>query len=239
MEQQLEKWRKFETAVWRKVDCVAVMSDRDAQTAQSARRVAVLPNGVDCNRFAPVEREPEAWRMLFIGSFRHLPNLLGLEWFLKEVWPKLSASYQLHIIAGARHQYFLNFYGKSADVNLADPRLEVEGFVEDVRDAYRRVSIVIAPLTASAGTNIKVLEAMAMGKVVVSTPAGVHGLDLRPGEDVIVAADAAAMAREISLLSHDAQRRQAICRQARERALQYDWPGIARKQNDLYRQFYS
>ena len=239
LEQQLEKWRKFETAVWRKVDCVAVMSDRDAQTAQSARRVAVLPNGVDCTRFAPVEREPEAWRMLFIGSFRHLPNLLGLDWFLKEVWPKLSASYQLHIIAGARHQYFLNFYGKSADVNLADPRLEVEGFVEDVRDAYQRVSIVIAPLTASAGTNLKVLEAMAMGKVVVSTPAGVHGLDLRPGEDVIVAADAAAMAREISLLSHDAQRRQAICRQTRERALQYDWPGIARKQNDLYRQFYS
>ena len=238
-EQQLEKWRKFETAAWRKVDCVAVMSARDAETAHSSRRLAVVPNGVDCARFAPVEREPEAWRLLFIGSFRHLLNLLGLEWFLQEVWPQLSPSYQLHVIAGARQQYFLDFYGKTAAIHLADPRLEVEGFVEDVRHAYGRVSMVIAPLTASAGTNIKVLEAMAMGKVVVSTPAGVNGLDLRHGEDVIVAADAQTMAREIALLSRDAQRREAISRRARERALEFDWQGIARKQNDLYRQLYS
>jgi GT2 family glycosyltransferase/glycosyltransferase involved in cell wall biosynthesis len=225
LEQQLEKWRRFETEAWNSVDCVAVMSGKDADTAKTARHTIVLPNGVDCTRFRPVDREPEAWRLLFIGSFRHTPNVQGLAWFLNEVWPKLHPAFQLHVIAGARHHYFLDLSGMSAEIDLSDRRLEVEGFVEDVRPAYERVSIVIAPLIASAGTNIKVLEAMAMGKVVVSTPAGVNGLDVTDGRDVIVRADAAVMARELAALSRDAHRRAAVSRRARETALRYDWAG--------------
>ena len=63
--------------------------------------------------------------------------------------------------------------------------VEVEGFVADVRPAYGRAGMVIAPLLASAGTNVKILEAMAMGKAVVSTPGGVNGLDLVDGRDVV------------------------------------------------------
>ena len=61
---------------------------------------------------------------------------------------------------------------------LDRPGIVVEGFVADVRPAYQRAAVVVAPLVASAGTNIKILEAMAMGKAMVSTPAGVNGLDL-------------------------------------------------------------
>lgn len=239
LEQQLAKWRRFEIEAWREVDCVAVMSSRDGETARTARRTIVLPNGVDCARFAPVDREPEAWRMLFIGAFRHQPNLQGLAWFLKEAWPRLNPSYQLHVIAGAKHQYFLEYYGMTSEIDLKNRRLEVEGFVEDVRQAYERVSIVIAPLVASAGTNIKVLEAMAMGKVVVSTPAGVNGLELEHGEEVIVCGDGESMAAEITCLSRDAQRRNKIGQRARSRAMEYDWAGIVRRQNELYQQLYS
>jgi glycosyltransferase involved in cell wall biosynthesis len=177
--------------------------------------------------------------MLFIGAFRHQPNLQGLAWFLKEVWPRLNPSYQLHVIAGAKHQYFLEFYGMAGEIDLKNRRLEVEGFVEDVRQAYERVSIVVAPLVASAGTNIKVLEAMAMGKVVVSTPAGVNGLELENGEEVIVCGDGEAMAREIACLSRDAERRNRIGESARRRAVEYDWAGIVHRQNELYQQLYS
>ena len=78
-----------------------------------------------------------------------------------------------------------------------------------------------------------------MGKVVVSTPAGVNGLELVHGEEVIVCGDRESMAAEIASLSSDAQRRNEIGRRARARAMEYDWAGIVRRQNELYGELYS
>src|SRR5439155_7102677 len=114
------------------------------------------------------------------------------------------------------------------------------GFVADVRPAYEQAAVVIAPLTASAGTNIKVIEAMAMGKAVVSTPAGVNGLDLSPGEDVIVTADAAQMAAAISELVKNPERRRRIELAARETVVrQYNWDAVALRQEELYQSLWS
>lgn len=234
LEQQLAKWTAFETAAWRQVDCVVTMSQKDSGMVTGAHRVVSLPNGVDTERFTPSDHEAEARRLLFIGSFAHLPNLLALEYFLKEVRPRLDAGFVLHVIAGARAEYFLDFYKDRVRVDLTTPGIEMEGFVSDVRDAYRRAELVLAPLTASAGTNIKVLEAMAMGRVVVSTSAGVNGLDVAPGLDCIVTSSAEEMAMAISALSADAAARKAIEVRARETALRYDWSEIARAQAELY-----
>ena len=234
MKQQLDKWRRFETEAWGKVDRVVVMSEKDAQTAASAR-TAVIPNGVDCERFQPSGEEPEPQRLLFIGSFAHLPNLLALDFFLRDVWPLLGSGYKLHIIAGPRPDYFREFHRSSVTVDLDRPNIECEGFVADVREAYRRAEIVLAPLTASAGTNIRVLEAMAMGRVVIATAAGLNGLDLQPGHDVILAADADAMAASIEALSADPARRKRIELAARATALsRYDWNAIGQRQRGLY-----
>jgi glycosyltransferase involved in cell wall biosynthesis len=224
LEQQLRKWREFETEAWSQVDCVVAMSAKDTAVVAGARQVACLPNGVDTTRFQPSSSEPEPRRLLFIGSFAHLPNVLAIEFFLREVWPILGPGYVLHIIAGPNPER----YRVAAD--LTQPGVELEGFVSDVRGAYARAEIVIAPLKASAGTNIKVLEAMAMGRLVVSTPAGVNGLDLQPDSDVIVASSAAEMAERIK----NADRR-PFERQARQTALRYDWGEIARAQSALYK----
>jgi glycosyltransferase involved in cell wall biosynthesis len=231
LENQLRKWKSFETVAWQTVDCVVAMSPKDQRMIAGAKRVACLPNGVDTDRFQPSGEEPESRRLLFIGSFAHLPNLLGLEFFLNAVWPLLEPAFTLHIIAGARHDYYLDYYRVA--VNLSQPGIEVEGFVADVRDAYRRAEIVLAPLTASAGTNIKVLEAMAMGRAIVSTPAGVNGLDVSPGQDVIVTESGAEMAEKIVSLSADPEGRKAIASRARRTALRYDWREIARAQATL------
>jgi GT2 family glycosyltransferase/glycosyltransferase involved in cell wall biosynthesis len=238
LELQLQKWRAFETAVWRDVDCVVTMSARDQRTVSEAKQAFCLPNGVDTDRFQPSFQVPVSRRLLFIGSFAHLPNLLALEFFLREVWPLLGSSYTLHIIAGARHHYFLDFYRPRLGVgfghNLSLPGIELEGFVPDVRKAYTRAELVIAPLTASAGTNIKVLEAMAMGRVVVSTPAGINGLDVSPGIDLIVTTSAAEMAEMILSLSSTPELRKKIERRARETALRFRWREIAERQSQLY-----
>lgn len=235
MERQLGKWRDFETAAWKSVDCVVAMSAKDEGAIAGARQTICLPNGVDTERFQPSSAEPEARRLLFIGSFAHLPNLLALEFFLREAWPLLGPGFTLHIIAGARHEYFLDFHRASVSIDLSQAGVELEGFVSDVRDAYKRAELVVAPLTASAGTNIKVLEAMAMGRAVVSTPAGINGLDLATDREVIVTASASEMAAKLLALCSDPQTRKAIETHAREAALRYDWREIARRQSELYR----
>ena len=120
-------------------------------------------------------------------------------------------------------------------MKLDQPGIEVEDFVAEVRPAYRRASIVIAPLVASAGTNIKIMEAMAMGKAIVSTPAGINGLDLADGDEVVVAKSGPEMAAAIErLIEQPVERRRIETRARRTAELRYDWNRIAERQKELY-----
>jgi len=198
------------------------MSDKDRALVAGA---VAIPNGVDLERFQPSPQHPEPRRLLFIGSFAHRPNVMALEFFLQDVFPRLE-NVTLHVIAGQRHQRFWD---------LQHPGVEVEGFVSDVRPAYQRATLVIAPLVASAGTNVKILEAMAMGKAIVSTEAGIHGLELQRGADVVVTDSAEAMAAAITHLLNAPPERtmlEAHARQTVERV--YGWDAIARDQKKLY-----
>jgi GT2 family glycosyltransferase/glycosyltransferase involved in cell wall biosynthesis len=236
LRRQLALWRQFETAAWREVTCVVTMSEKDRALVSGT--ATALPNGVDLERFQPSSTQPDPGRLLFIGSFAHLPNLLAAEFFLTKVWPCLLniPGATLHIIAGDRHQYHLARAADRVKLPLDQPSLEVEGFVSDVRPAYRRAAVVVAPLVASAGTNIKILEAMAMGKAVVSTRAGVTGLDLVPGEDFVLAQTAVAIAEAIADLLRDPAKRKRLETAARLRVERdYGWDEIARRQTQLYR----
>jgi GT2 family glycosyltransferase/glycosyltransferase involved in cell wall biosynthesis len=219
---QYERWRRFETEAWGKVDRVVTMSEKDRQVIPGSVTIA---NGVDLDRFHPTGQPCDPRRLLFIGSFAHRPNVLAIEFFLKEVFPQLRGV-TLHVIAGQRHERFWDLHQEG---------VEVEGFVADVRPAYERATLVIAPLVASAGTNIKILEAMAMGKAVVSTEAGIHGLDLERGEDIVVADAPDALARVITQLLDSPETRRAIETQARRTVeLRYGWDAIAQEQLRLY-----
>ena len=236
-EREYLKWQTFERAAWRDVDCVITMSEKDRSIVEGARRVEPLINGVDLERFQPSDIEPEPAQLLFIGSFAHLPNVLALDWFLKKVWPRLGLlNPTLHIIAGRRPEYYLERYADKARPDLKEPGIELEAFVSDVRPAYRKAVIVIAPLLASAGTNIKIMEAMAMGKAIVSTPGGINGLDLEDGREVIVSKDPDAMADAIIDLIRNPGRRRAFEQRARAGAERdYNWDTIAQRQDEIYR----
>ena len=235
--EQLKRWRTFETKAWGDVSCVVTMSGRDAKMIEGSQRTVVLPNGVDPDWFRPSRQEHEPKRILFIGSFAHLPNLMALRFFMEESWPALRrAGARLHVIAGADPEYWLNLYKDRISIDPSGPDIELEAFVADVRPAYARASVVIAPLLASAGTNIKILEAMAMGKAIVSTAAAVHGLDIEPDSDVVIATTGEEIVREVQALFEDPDRRQRLERRARNTAeRRFDWQVIGRRQAELYR----
>lgn len=235
--EQWKRWERFERALWRKMHCVVAMSPRDAAMIEGARRVEVLDNGVDLGRFAPAPEAPEPRRLLFIGSFAHLPNLLGLEAFLRLAWPRLrAAGATLHVISGADPAHYLDLYKDRVQVDLRDPRIEWEAYVADVRPAYRRAEIIAAPLLASAGTNIKILEAMAMGKAIVATPAAVNGLDVEAGVEALIVPSVEEMADAALGLFTAPATRIAMERAARRKAeARYGWDSIARRQAELYR----
>jgi glycosyltransferase involved in cell wall biosynthesis len=232
---QLKLWRRFETAAWREMACVVTMSEKDRELVTGAR-AAALPNGVDLGRFRVALQAPEPRRLLFVGSFSHLPNLMAAGFFLGQVWPRLRDA-RLHIIAGARHDYFLDYHSSQVKVRLDQPGVEVEGFVSDVRSAYERAAIVVAPLVVSAGTNLKILEAMACGRPVVSTPAGVNGLDLVPGEDFMLVHSAGEMAAAIGKLLASPEECHRLALAGRRRVEdRYGWDEITRRQTELYRE---
>lgn len=227
------RWRRFERRALRRSPQVVVMSEKDAELAAHPR-VRVIPNGVDLRRFQPTA-EPEARRLLFIGSFRHFPNVVAFRFFLGEVWPRVKALFpevELTVVAGPDP---LLYWGER---ELPDaPGIRILGYVADVRPLYEESNVVLVPTLESAGTNVKVLEAMAMGRVVVSTPSGCAGLGLRHGCEIWIADGAAAFAAGVEdLLEHPEERKrlaEAALEVARRR---YDWRAIAAGQRALWRE---
>ncbi|MCC6585178.1 MAG: glycosyltransferase [Bryobacterales bacterium] len=240
--QQHQRWRRFELDAWKQVDVVVTMSEKDRRAVcqeGAVDNVVTLANGVDLDRFRPSIEAPEPARLLFIGSFAHLPNVLAVDFFLRQCWPLIRGHVPeaaLHIIAGSRHQYFLDHYRDKVQPPLDASGIAIEDFVSDPRPAYRRAAVVVAPLLASAGTNIKIMEAMAMGKAIVSTPGGINGLDdLRPGHDLLVGRTATEFAQAAVHLLTDSDARQAIESRARATVAQrYSWTSIGTRQRELY-----
>jgi len=227
------RWRHFETRALRRFPRVVVMSQKDAEMVRVPS--VVIPNGVDLARFRGAPEEPGE-RLLFIGSFRHFPNVAAYRFFTEEVWPLLRDKFpnmSLTVVAGGDYLTSWRAFTDSPEP-APDPRIRLLGFVSDVRPLYVESNLVLVPTTVSAGTNVKVLEAMAMERAVVSTTSGCAGLGLLHGHSVWVADTAVAFAAGVATLVNDAERRRQMARAAYGVALRnFDWAAIGEKQRAL------
>ena len=228
------RWRLFESRVVRRFRRVVVMSAKDAALLG---RGEVIGNGVDLERFRP-EPECPGQRLLFIGSFNHFPNIEAFRFFHDEVWPRLRERFpemSLTVVAGRDHlRYWRQFTGLAA--MPADARVRILDFVRDIRPLYVEANLVLAPTTVSAGTNLKVLEAMAMERAVVSTSSGCAGLGLSHGKSVWIADDATAFAEGVARLILDSDTRARLAAAARVIAERdFDWSALGEKQRALWR----
>jgi glycosyltransferase involved in cell wall biosynthesis len=229
------RWRRYETRAVRRFAPVVVMSDKDQRLLGAG---TVVENGVDLARFRPEPETPGA-RLLFIGSFRHFPNIEAYRFFTEHVWPQLRGRMTLTVVAGPDHLTYWRAFTDSL-APAPDARIRLLGFVEDVRPLYVEANLVIVPTTVSAGTNVKVLEAMAMERAVVSTPSGCAGLGLEHARSVWIAASPEEFAAGVEALIADPARRASQARAARAHAERsFDWQAIGEKQRALLRRLQS
>lgn len=162
-------------------------------------RCAVVPNGVDIDYFAPSVSAEPAPTFCFVGSLGWGPNREAAEILARNIWPA---------IASAWPDATMTLVGSDApDVARAlaakDPRFQVTGFVEDVRPFMARASFFVCPIRDGGGTKLKVLNALAMGKVVVADPIACEGISVDDGRDVLFASSGAEyVARIRSMLEH-------------------------------------
>ncbi|MGD0437958.1 MAG: GNAT family N-acetyltransferase [Bryobacteraceae bacterium] len=228
------RWRRFERKWIKRYRRVVVMSEQD-RALLARPNVTVIPNGVDLDRFTP-EIERPGRRLLFVGSFRHFPNIVAYRFFAEQVWPILRPQIPeitVTVVAGPDPLVYWREHTGLADLPDVES-IQVLSFVADVRPLYGEANLAIVPTLASAGTNLKVLEALAMCRAVVSTSSGCAGLGLEHGVNVWIADSAADFAGGILALLGDDSLRERIAAAGRAHAEQhFDWKRIGARQRGM------
>jgi glycosyltransferase involved in cell wall biosynthesis len=216
--------RSFEAEAARNVARVAAVSRSDAAyfEAFANGRVELVPNGVDCENLR-ARTEPGPRRLLFLGSLDYSANVDAVEYLVREILPRLESADVEMVIAGSNPPSSLHKLARESRVPVS-----VIGFVEDTEPEFANARMLVVPLRMGGGTRLKILEALARGTPVVSTTVGCAGLELTPGEELLVADSPKELAASVDRLLADDDlcvRIATAGRAAVER--RYDWREIA------------
>ncbi len=223
---------RVERLYLRKADHVLTVSENDRQVFSGFLdpvKISVIPTGVDTSYFRPAAGE-QANTLVFTGSMDWLPNEDGIFWFAEQVLPRIRR---------AVPDVTLEVVGRSPSPRLQrlairNPALRIAGRVEDVRPYLAEAAVCVVPLRIGGGTRIKIFEAMAMGKAVVSTTVGAEGLPVKPGRDLVLADSPEQFASGVVRLLQQPELRRGIGATARELVhTQYSWEAAAARLQGL------
>jgi glycosyltransferase involved in cell wall biosynthesis len=225
------KMARYERLSLAKFHHVIAVSDNDRQQMLAMNpecAITVVPTGVDTQKYPvapPAHANPP--RIVFTGSMDWEPNLDAVIYFCQDIFPRVRAEYPaaLFQIVGRNPHPRVK--------QLASEHVQVTGTVPSVAEYLRDATLVIVPLRIGGGTRLKIFEAMAMGKALISTSIGAEGLDVQSGRDLILADDPSAFAEAILSLIRDASLRQQYERAAARLAAQYDWSNIVQRFVDV------
>jgi glycosyltransferase involved in cell wall biosynthesis len=231
-------WRKLrreELGTYRDADGVYLCSAADERRLLDqvpGIRTAVIPNAADVEYYQPRPRDPapDGRTVVFFGLLSYVPNVDGVIHFVQDIWPRIAEAHadaRLKIVGGRPPPSLLA---------LAGPRVELTGFVPDLRPHLAAAAAVVVPLRLGGGTRLKIVEGMAMGKAIVSTTLGAEGIEAVPGRDLFVEDQPAAFADAVNRLLADPDLAARIGQSARRLAVQrYSWGGAAQALEGFYR----
>jgi len=228
---EFQKMLRYEQVAVRKFHHVIAVSENDrALMAQwvDPNRITVVPTGVDLEQYRPSSFVEEPAPLIsFVGAMDWEPNVDGVEYFCSEIWPIIKTE-----VPEARFR----IVGRNPDRRITkwvSEHIEVTGRVPSVVEHLHQSAVAIVPLRIGGGTRLKIYEAMAAGKAVVSTTIGAEGLDVRHSRDIMLADDAGSFAQAVVVLLRDRELRRRYERAASETAARYGWPAIGERFGDV------
>ncbi len=226
-------FQRCERVISPKFDAVTCTSDIDAAVFQqhcAEGVVKVIPNGVDVTHYRPNFTSEALAHLIYIGSMDWYPNEDAVSFFAEEVLPQIQdkvPDVKFSIVGGNPSTRVQKLAGREGVV--------VTGRVPEIKPYFSEATVFVVPLRIGSGTRLKILEALAMGKAVVSTTVGAEGLTLRDGEEIFIADEPKAFAEAVTQLLTDPSLRQKIGENGRARVEQdYDWRNIGKKLLAVY-----
>lgn len=223
---QSVKLAKLEARYAPKCAINIVCSDIDKcyfeQRIQNAK-FYVIPNGVDTKYYCSQSPMRESNSIVWVGGMTYFPNKIAVNYFCKEIFERIVT--QLPDVC-------VRFIGRSpteALIKLGNKypeNIEILGFVDDIRPIVDKSMVFIVPIKTGSGTRLKILDALAMGKAIVSDSIGCEGIDVINGKNILVADTPAEFAEKIMLLLNNDEYRLKVENAARQLADKYDWDMI-------------
>jgi glycosyltransferase involved in cell wall biosynthesis len=228
---EFRKMLQYEREALKRFHYVIAVSEHDRALMSrwvDGARITVVPTGVDLTEFH-VSSKPVPGRPLvvFVGAMDWEPNIDGAEYFCGEIWPKLRAKVPDAVF---------RLVGRNPDRRikaLASDSVEVTGRVPSVVEHLWEAAVVVVPLRIGGGTRLKIYEAMAAGRAVVSTTIGAEGLDVKHGSDIMLSDDANSFADSVCRVLKDPVLRHRYEEAAARSAGRHDWPAIGRRFADV------
>jgi glycosyltransferase involved in cell wall biosynthesis len=227
LEIECKKMRRAEAAACASSNLTLAVSENDRVVLSAAApnaKVEAVPTGVDTSYFHPNGTRQSAAQLVFTGSMDWYPNEEGVLYFIDAILP---------LIRREIPEASLTIVGRNPTPRLravASAAVRVTGTVDDVRPYVGEAAVYVVPLRIGGGTRLKIFEALAMGKAVVSTRIGAEGLPLVPGKHFIEADDPVDFAREVVTLLRDPTRRNYLAQMGRKLVEErYSWQQVARE----------
>ena len=222
---------RFERATVDAFDDVVWVSreDRDAVCGPTAaRRHHVIPIAVDPRANPPVPR-PSPFRVTFLGGLHWPPNADGVRWFAEHVWPSVSRA-----VPKATFTVIGKGSARALDSN-PPARIDVRGYVEDLRGLLAETAAFVVPLRTGAGMRVKILDAWCWGLPIVSTTVGAEGIDVAPGENILLADDPSAFADALVRMLREGTLSCRIASNGRATVeARYDWRKVYEAWSQVY-----
>lgn len=232
----VSKIKKWEEKYWRGATRLITMSEEDKHYIQSripdVGPIDVVANGVDMSFFKAVKKElTKDFVVLFVGTFKWLPNVEAVEYLVHKVWSKVRDRIpraRLWIVGNSPTEKIMSLAEK-------DSTILIKGRVEDIRDAYKHANVLLAPVWSGKGTRYKILEAMATLTPIVATSLAVEGLGVEPGVHALVGDNAEALAESTIKLYNDTKLAEKLAKNGMTLVEKnYNWPSIAKQLDEIY-----
>jgi sugar transferase (PEP-CTERM/EpsH1 system associated) len=230
------KFRKDEIDICSKFSMVLTTSKRDKDNLSKelpSTSFTIIPNGVDSTYFRSKNRHPEVENLiLFTGTINYYPNTDGLKYFISQIYPLIKKQNKSvkFCIAGKNPPSEIQRLAQ-------DQSIAITGYVDDMREYFEKAAIVVVPLRIGGGSRLKILEAMAMSKAVVSTSIGAEGLEVTPGENILIENTPELLAQAVVDLINNEEKRKRIAKNARNLIEEkYDWSLIIHKLEEVYKE---